>query len=312
MEQDECMVSVVCLAYNHGKYIRQTLDGFVSQKTNFKIEILIHDDASTDDTADIIREYEAKYPNLFNPTYQIENQYSKGVKIVTSILYPKAKGKYLALCEGDDYWIDPYKLQKQVDFLESHPDYGLVHTKAVEFLQEENKLLDTVRGSDFDSYDDLLLCDRIATLTTCFKKELYKSYLRDVEIDKSWKMGDFPIWLYIAANSKIYFMDEVTSVYRILKQSASHFTDWEKHIEFIFSFFDIECYFMHKYHHEYMHKRIAQRLFSMILNIHNQNHQKINISYYKRRLKVESLGPLFMLKCYLRLIKHGNWIERDK
>lgn len=116
-------VSICCLTYNHESYIRQCLDGFVMQKANFPIEILIHDDASTDGTQDIIREYEVKYPNIIKPIYQKENQYSKGVKVSLVYNYPRAKGKYIALCEGDDYWTDPYKLQKQVDFLESHPDY---------------------------------------------------------------------------------------------------------------------------------------------------------------------------------------------
>ena len=86
------------------------------QKTDFPFEILIHDDASTDGTADIIREYEAKYPDIIKPIYQTENQYSKGIKVSQVYQFPRAKGKYIALCEGDDYWTDPYKLQKQVDF----------------------------------------------------------------------------------------------------------------------------------------------------------------------------------------------------
>ena len=123
------LVSIICLTYNQAQYIRKTLEGFVMQKTNFPIEILIHDDASTDETADIIREYENKYPQIIKPIYQQENQYSKKVAIGATYIYPKVKGKYIALCEGDDYWIDPLKLQKQVDFLESHLDYALVYTR---------------------------------------------------------------------------------------------------------------------------------------------------------------------------------------
>lgn len=121
--RNEMMVSILTLAYNHEPYIRQCLDGIVMQQTNFKFELLIHDDASTDGTAKIIREYESKYPEIIKPIYQIENQYSKKVPIGATYLYPRAKGKYIALCEGDDYWTDPLKLQKQVDYLESHPDY---------------------------------------------------------------------------------------------------------------------------------------------------------------------------------------------
>jgi len=109
-------------------YIKDALEGFLIQKTDFPFEILINDDASTDSTADIIREYEAQYPNLIKPIYQTENQYSQGKKPNQEFNFPRAIGKYIALCEGDDYWTDPLKLQKQLDFLEENPEYGLVYT----------------------------------------------------------------------------------------------------------------------------------------------------------------------------------------
>ena len=110
------IVSICCITLHHEKYIRDAIEGFLMQKTSFPIEILIHDDASTDDTANIIREYEEKFPNIIKPIYQTENQYSKGISISATYQFPRALGKYIALCEGDDYWTDPLKLQKQVDF----------------------------------------------------------------------------------------------------------------------------------------------------------------------------------------------------
>ncbi|MFK2238497.1 glycosyltransferase family 2 protein [Bacteroides fragilis] len=107
------LVSIFCITYNHSSYIRQCLDGFLIQKTNFPFEVLIHDDASTDDTAGIIKEYEAKYPDIIKPIYQVENQYSKGLDINIVYNLPRARGKYIAMCEGDDYWIDPLKLQNK-------------------------------------------------------------------------------------------------------------------------------------------------------------------------------------------------------
>ena len=118
--QRDIKVSVICTAYNHENYIKDALESFVMQKTNFAFEVLVHDDASTDKTADIIREYEQKYPDIIKPIYQTKNQYSQGIKIGFTHLYPRAKGKYLAMCEGDDYWTDPFKLQKQYDALEQH------------------------------------------------------------------------------------------------------------------------------------------------------------------------------------------------
>ena len=123
-------VSICCLAYNHAPYIRECLEGFVSQKTDFKFEVLIHDDASTDETQKIIKEYEENYPNIIKPIYQTENQYSKthgGINLRFN--FPRCNGDYIAMCEGDDYWSDKNKLQKQVDFLEANKDYSICWTK---------------------------------------------------------------------------------------------------------------------------------------------------------------------------------------
>ncbi len=118
-------VSVICNTFNHGEYIKDALEGFIMQKTTFPFEVLIHDDASTDNTAEIIREYEEKHPDIIKAVYQTENQYSKGVIISAKFQHPRAKGRYIALCEGDDYWTDPYKLQKQFDALEKHPEIDM-------------------------------------------------------------------------------------------------------------------------------------------------------------------------------------------
>lgn len=119
--KDEIAVSVCCITYNHEKYIRQCLDGFLSQKASFRYEILIHDDASTDNTASIIREYEKRYPGIVRGIFHTENQYSKGVW-PERFPFLAAKGKYIAMCEGDDYWTDPQKLQKQYDAMEANPN----------------------------------------------------------------------------------------------------------------------------------------------------------------------------------------------
>lgn len=124
------LVSISCTTYNHEAYIRKCLDGILSQKCDFEFEILIHDDASTDATQEIIKEYQAKYPNIVKPFFQSENQYSKGVRgINVRFNLPRAKGKYIAVCEGDDYWNNPLKLQKQIQFLESNEDCSLCYHK---------------------------------------------------------------------------------------------------------------------------------------------------------------------------------------
>lgn len=136
IENELPLVSIICLAYNHEPYIRECLEGFVMQTTNFPFEIVISDDASTDNTGGIIREYESKHPNLFVPFYHDRNKYSLGIPFFKDELFPACRGKYIALCEGDDFWVDPLKLQKQVDFLEANPNYVFCCHRFKIFIQQ--------------------------------------------------------------------------------------------------------------------------------------------------------------------------------
>lgn len=122
---DVPIVSIKCLTYNHQKYISKALDSFLRQKTEFPFEIIVHDDASNDDTSKIILEYQNRYPTIVRPIYEKENQYSKGNGILNKIVDSQIRGQYVAMCEGDDYWIDEYKLQKQFDAMEKHPNVDI-------------------------------------------------------------------------------------------------------------------------------------------------------------------------------------------
>lgn len=133
------LVSICCVTYNHAQFICQCLDGFLMQETNFEYEIIVHDDASTDGTKEILLEYMNKYPAKFKLVLQEENQWSQGVRgIFSRFTFPLAKGKYIALCEGDDYWTDPSKLQKQVDLLKANPNFaGCFHNTEIINVQGE-------------------------------------------------------------------------------------------------------------------------------------------------------------------------------
>ena len=136
----EMVVSVCVITYNHCNYIRQCLDCILMQQVDFPIEIIINDDCSTDGTAEIVKEYEKNHPELFRATYQTENQYSKGVRgMFARFCFPKARGKYIALCEGDDYWTDPLKLQKQVDFLEKNSGYVMCSHECNSYIQSSGE-----------------------------------------------------------------------------------------------------------------------------------------------------------------------------
>lgn len=215
MEENQLKVSVCCLAYNHASYIRQCLDGFLMQKTNFPIEILIHDDASTDGTQDIIREYEAKYPDIIKPIYQKENQYSKGISISLTYNWSRAKGKYVAICEGDDYWTDPYKLQKQVDFLESHPDYVMCSHRFNQYIQDKNFLEEekdsTFQGANYDLKNLIGGKWLTQTLTVMYRR----SALDLKQYDLYGMSMDIILFYALLKNGKGYCFPDIMGVYRL-------------------------------------------------------------------------------------------------
>ena len=137
---DNIKVSIICIVYNHEKFLRKCLDGFVKQKTNFKFEAIIHDDCSTDNSKQIIEEYYKKYPEIIVPIYEKDNQFSKGKKIIRDIVYPRIRGKYVAICEGDDYWTDENKIQLQYDFMEKNTNCSLcVHNTIINDLKNNKQ-----------------------------------------------------------------------------------------------------------------------------------------------------------------------------
>lgn len=212
------MVSIKCLVYNHEKFIRETLEGFIMQKTNFRFEAIVHDDASTDNTANIIREYAEKYPGIIKPIYEIENQYSKKDSSLSRIINEACTGKYIAMCEGDDYWTDPYKLQKQVDFLESHPDYVLCSHRYRKFYQNtlsfDNSILPRYFNKDFtfDLNYYILREDWVTQPLTC----MYRASAFDYDYYMKFKNKKDLIFFYVLLKrGKGVLLNDCMGVYRI-------------------------------------------------------------------------------------------------
>ncbi|MBE6708979.1 MAG: glycosyltransferase family 2 protein [Ruminococcaceae bacterium] len=211
----EVKVSVFCLAYNHEDYIRDCLDGFVMQKTNFKFEVLIHDDASTDKTADIIREYQNAYPDLIKPIYQTENQYSKGIKITKTYLLPAMNGEYIAFCEGDDYWTDPFKLQKQYDYMKEHKECSLcVHRTKIDYIESNRSKIIPDIGSEREYTVSEIIKGHGSLFSTnsffCRKEVIAEQ----PECFYAKGFGDYQKMIYASLIGKCVCLYDVMSVYR--------------------------------------------------------------------------------------------------
>lgn len=209
-------VSILCAAYNHEDYIRKALEGFVMQKTDFPFEVLINDDCSTDGTADVIREFEAAYPDIIRPLYQQENQYRKLGGIVRPLLLPLARGEYVAMCEGDDYWTDPQKLQRQVDFLDRNPQYAAcVHSAIFHNVGTGVDIPVPQLSEDRDfSLEEILNQGGgiFATNSLLIRKSIYES---QPAVFQASGFGDFLMVLHAAYRGKVRCLAQPMSVYNM-------------------------------------------------------------------------------------------------
>lgn len=220
----EPLLSVSCITYNHAPFLRDCLEGILKQRTSFPIEILIHDDASTDGTVEIIREYQQKYPELILPVFQKENQYSKGVRaMMVRFNIPRARGKYIALCEGDDFWIDPQKLEKQVRFMEENDSFQLVFHNA-HYLREgkmtndfKDKFYWLRDRAVFTTKDILQYKWFIPTASMVFRNNMdYPAWMLSLS------GGDLALQYLCSTYGGIKYLDFYGSVYRMHPQSVSH------------------------------------------------------------------------------------------
>lgn len=273
MEQEyKYMVATRCFTFNHAPYIEDAMNGFTMQETSFPVITLIVDDASQDGEPDVIRQYlvenfQAPYRTEETDDYYLicashstntnctfvvfllkYNHYSIRKSKMPYLSRWLDNAKYISLCEGDDYWIHPKKLQMQVDYFENHPEVGLQHAKAKVYNQENHCFRGTC-GEQNGDLEQILLKNPIVTLTTCYRTSLFQKYERERKEwgMKGWKMGDYPTWIWMSKHAGVYFIDEDFAVYREVEGSASHPQRFEDKISFIDSTLEIQSFFSNLY-----------------------------------------------------------------
>lgn len=247
--QQPIVVTIRCVTYNHEPYLRQCLDGFVMQKTNFAFEAIVHDDASTDGTAAIVKEYAEKYPDIIKPIFETENQYSKRDGSIRRIMNDATSKttKYIALCEGDDYWTDPLKLQRQFDFMEANPEYSLCfHPAYVKFednIQEEN----LYRKWEDKDYSCLEILEQwtIPTASVFYRRDALKDEYHKISSNPDFLFGDIVLFTYLGQQGKIKCINTYMSVYRRNIKSVINIKhegiEYIKHYAAMKSYIDKEC-----------------------------------------------------------------------
>lgn len=297
-------ISILMPTYNHEKYISQAIESVLAQKTNYPYELLIHDDCSTDSTLAIAKNYATKYPDKIKLFTETENQ---GLMKSYKQLIEQSNGKYLAILESDDYWLDKNKLQIQIDFLESNPDYGIVASDIITIDDEGNEIKKGGFNKDKEStdfwYTKLLgLSGLEGACTVIFRKDLFFKYCNINDyINFGFKTFDHPTWLSISYHSKCKVIPKILAAYRHASTSLSNNIVFEKHMDFIFNIIEIEKYIIKKYgldeitQDEY-NNRIALMIIGKALKFH-----KIKLfCQYAKRLK----SPLSLKQKIMHFFPH--------
>ena len=218
--EQKVKVSICCITYNHEDYIELALQSFLSQETTFRFEILINDDASTDKTAEIIRKYKKKFPDIIHCIYQKQNQYSKG-KSVSKILFEIAKGDYIAICEGDDFWITNTKLQIQYDFMENNPEYSLCTHSGYNI--HENGQLKSRMFRPFPETKTVTTEEVISRWLFPTASLFYRKNARpifEIPFAEGAPCGDYPLVIFLSLVGKVMYFDNPMCVYRNFSKSS--------------------------------------------------------------------------------------------
>ena len=249
------LVSICCATYNHEKFIKEALDGFLMQKVNFSVEIIVHDDASTDKTSNIIREYSNQNSQII-AVIQRKNLMSTGQNPTIDHALLRARGKYIALCDGDDYWTDPYKLQKQVDFLENNPEFSLCFHNVMVSYPNSGKLIEFA-DLETREYSGIECIEtwKTATCSYLFRNQItFPPYFSI--------FGDIVILLQLAETGKIYCINDTMGVYRKHNNGISYTYTIHTHINLVRQYSEMNKYYNYKYN-----SVLKKRIIDHCLNI---------------------------------------------
>lgn len=324
MLNEKPLVSVYCLAYNHEKYIRQCLDGFVNQKASFSFEVIVHDDASTDHTQEIIREYEARYPEIIHGIYQTENQRQKKVPKLKTFILPLVKGKYVAICEGDDYWTDDNKLQSQVDLMEQNQDAHFC-VCGVQEVSENGRILGIshpsidieetiIPSTDFVRYAGTY---SFQTSSYLMRTDDWKEYvLNPPEFRKVSDIGDLPILLYFGSMGNTVYVNRFMSCYRrgaptSYSAKKNNWTEEKRiaHFEKAIKVWGCFDQYSKGFYHEVCAEKISQNMFGYaLLRLDAKSFLKNENKEYYYKLPLPKQGYI-LLACVLKKVMKKHYLN---
>ena len=235
------LVSVCVTTYNHAKYIAQALESILRQRTSFGVEIVVGDDCSSDDTVAICQRYVEHYPDRVRLLTTPRNM---GMRANYRRTIEAARGEYIAICDGDDFWCDDEKLQLQVAEFEKDRKVGLCYSRSKRFYVGAKEEWSYPRGEMYCDFGRLLFDNTVDNVTALARRDMVLQYYREVcpEQHPEWLTDDQPMWLWVAAKSKVVALERVTAAHRLLKESQSQSQNYLKRIAFCDSLMDISVW----------------------------------------------------------------------
>lgn len=336
MENIKYMVRVSCITYNHVAYIEDAMNGFCMQETRFPFVCTIIDDASTDGEQKVIKNYiQAHFDlegegvarneetsdyyltfaqhktnkNCFFAVLFLKYNHYSNKKSKMAYLSEWTDTKYVAFCEGDDYWIDPLKLQKQVDFLETHPNYGMCHT---DFYTTGRRHITPVKEEKDDIYWPSILTKglRVGTVTAVVRADIYNNMPR-LNMGKGWPIGDLPIWYEIARVSKIKYLPEITATYRIVAESASHSQSLDKVLRYEEKKLEMKRFYAKTYNVEVDERIWERQSYEIIIRFAARN-RKADVAekYYAEAKEKSIVSRKMQLYYYAAKCSVIEWLLR--
>jgi hypothetical protein len=282
-------LSICSITYNHAEFIRECIEGFLDQVCDFRVEIIIHDDASTDGTTEILRDYASRYPDIINLITQQSNQFSKGVNPYYAYVFPRARGMYIALCDGDDYWTDPHKLMTQTAIMEGDESIALTYGRT-HALRDGKLNTNFFNGSEKNlSARQLKCCEGINTLTTCFRNVFFGA-------PPKWMIyspiGDLTVWAILGYHGRgVFIPDLPPAVYR--QHERGILSQQPVPRQFLMTLMAVLCMALYHYEQKDMAgcRLCVRRLFVLL---------------------IELLGPWVVIKNVFRVLRKLRRIEPGK
>lgn len=316
-------ITIFCLTYNHIKYIKDTFEGFLKQKTNYIYKIFVYDDASTDGTSDIVREYALKYPELFDAYVASENLYQHSTQEEYArqmrILYSEhIQGEYIAWCEGDDYWTAPDKLQMQIEYMENHPECSMsAHASLwIDYQKKEKREYHPFNKDRYLTDNEIILqpTGNLSTASLVMRKDVLMKEDNFPLCD----VGDVPIQLSALYRGKIYYFDRVMSVYRYMHDNSwSAVTDTDYYKTMLHSYYMLEFYQKYdgftekKYHSLIREKCICYMDNILYIDANIDQDEYENISQKVNKKTKEEYTDIIHNHCIVRKLMKEQEISDD-